>query len=200
MNRTSWVIGLALLFCLLAGCSSPPTGPSPNHTVPATTAEPQVTGGGISDVTVEESPRLSKLADALHDLTSTTMPPEFNASELKVHQVNGIGVDRNGEAQMWVLGAYQGVSTLLIYTDGEWRMVEWQGTLPSEEIDLSAIILPDVLYGNQSSLLEQALTRHNTGTSNLEIVGNTYTITVTSSGTITILSFNAQTGELLSST
>jgi hypothetical protein len=199
MNRTSWVIGLALLICFLAGCTSPPAGPSPDTTVPATTAVPQPTGGGISDVTVDEGPRLSKLADALHDLSTSTIPLEFNGSELSVHQVNGIGVDRNGEAQMWVLGVYNGVSNLLIYTDGEWKMVEWQGTLPPQEIDLSAVVPPDVLYGNQSPEIGRALARHSTGTSNLEIVGDTYTITVTSSGSISILSFNARTGELLSS-
>ncbi|MDD1676882.1 MAG: hypothetical protein LUQ40_04000 [Methanomicrobiales archaeon] len=79
-------------------------------------------------------------------------------------------------------------------------MVEWQGTLPSQEIDLSAMVEPDVLYSSQSRAIGQAMTRHNTDVSNLELVGTTYTITFTSSGSITVLTFNARTGELLSST
>ena len=198
MNRTSWVIGLALLFALLAGCSAP-SGPSPNVSV-QTTVVP-TTGGGISDITTGIAPQTTTLSDALRDLAANDVPQMMNVSEIKVHQLNGIGVNDKGEAQMWVLGAYNGISTtLLIYTEGEWRMVEWQGTLPSQEIDLSAMVEPDVLYSSQSRAIGQAMTRHNTDVSNLELVGTTYTITFTSSGSITVLTFNARTGELLSST
>jgi len=197
MNRTSWVIGLALLFALLAGCSAP-SGPS-NVTVQPTVVP--TTGGGISDITTGMAPRTTTLSDALRDLASNDALQMFNVSEMKIHQLNGIGVNDKGEAQMWVLGAYNGISTtLLIHTEGEWRMVEWQGTLPSQEINLSAVVDPDVLYSSQSQVIGQAMTRHRTDVSNLELVGTTYTITFTSSGSITVLTFNAITGELLSST
>jgi hypothetical protein len=143
--------------------------------------------------------RSVNLSTALADLENFDTQQLINVSELKIHQLNGIGMNDKGEAQIWVLGADNDPSsTLLIYTGEEWRTVDWQGTLPREEIDITGVISPDALYAAQSKVIGQALARHKTGVSNLELLDSVYTVTISSSGSITVLSFNAATGELLS--
>lgn len=191
MKYFPWLLVPLLLFCILCGCSAPPAQ-SPEQTVlpPVDT--------GITDITTAAGLPFFNLSAALEDLTVYDSVTKMNVSERKIYHLKGVEVNEQGEAQIWVLGITRdSAKELMIYSDRDWRVVEWQGVLPAQEVDFSSVLTPDELYAQQSSLIKESLQEHNTTVSNLDLSDQIYTVTVTQGGSISVLTFDARTGELL---
>jgi hypothetical protein len=61
------------------------------------------------------------------------------------------------------------------------------------------LIFPDRLYEMQKDRINEALTRHGASESELTLTGEVYTLMVPSPSGTTVLTFNARTGELITS-
>ncbi len=181
---------LVIACCLFCGCM---------ETQEAAPATSTATDRGIADITSPYMPGSSTLADAMRELEYYDSRGLIDASNLSIRQVSGFKVGADGSAGTWVLGVQREEGAeLLVYTNDEWRSNVWEADLPEGEIDLDRVLSPEALYEQQRDVIGEAMHLRNTTESSLHLEGEIYTVTVASKTDFAVISFNAVTGELIS--
>ena len=180
------VCALSIL-CLLCGCLG-------NSTVAPTPAE-----GGIKDSTIYSFENEATFDAALTQLERQIARGEIEGENISVRQVNGVDLNISAYARSWIIGRETAEgSSLLIYNPREgWREEPWMVPLPEEEIKLDEIVSPTELYAGNEQVIGDAMAAANVTKTDLELSGMNYTVIVRSSTNISILSFYADTGEMV---
>ena len=190
---------ILLLFSLLAGCISfgkaPQDDGGPAQNTPSSS-------NPIQDITSRNPPKVS-LEDAMATLTVAEQEGGIDIRGMAVHQVFGYGVDSSGLARTWVLGmAGGGKTTLLSYTEGEWKGLEMPDiNLPVGEVKIKELVTPQALFRNEKNydLIVKEMNRLRMNENDISLSGETYQITIHSPTESTTFFFNARTGEEISS-
>jgi hypothetical protein len=180
------VCALSIL-CLLCGCLG-------NSTVAPTPAE-----GGIRDSTIYSFENEATFDAALTQLERQIARGEIEGENISVRQVNGVDLNISAYARSWIIGRETAEgSSLLIYNPREgWREEPWMVPFPEEEIKLDEIVSPTELYAGNEQVIGEAMAAANVTKTDLELSGMNYTVIVRSSTNISILSFYADTGEMV---
>ncbi len=193
---------LLLLFSLSAGCSI--LGKSPESDGgPATPAQATNPGnsGSFEDITTRNPPKVS-LEDAMASLTVAEQEGGIDIRGMTLRQVFGYGVDSSGLARTWVLGMEKdGKTTLLAYSEGEWKALDMDVPLPGGEVRLGDLISPQDLFRNRKNadLIVQEMNRLRVTESDLTITGEVYQVTLHSPTDGKTFTFSGKTGELTQS-
>ncbi len=194
--RYAGLLLLLLFFSLAAGCIS--FGPAPSRTEGGLSSA-QTNVSPIHDVTSRNAPKVS-LDDAIGALRAASQEG-IDTTGMNITRIWGYGVDSSGLATTWVLGMRGGGNTeLLSYSGGEWKVVDLPLTLPDEEVNLTEIVSPQELFQRNLGTIVREMNRLNLGEANsLTLDEHTYQIFLQSASGSSTLSFNAETGELISS-
>lgn len=189
-----------ILFSLHAGCIS--IGPAPN---PAPKGDQgslkstQTGEGPIQDITSRNAPKVS-LDDAIGALPAAAQEGGIDINGMTITRIWGYGVDSAGLARTWVLGMQGGGKTsLLTYSEGEYKVLDLPTTLPQEEVKIKELISPQDLFRRNLNTIIKEMNRLRVGESDLTLDQNTYQVTIHSASESSTLSFNAKTGELIPS-
>jgi len=190
---------ILLLFSLLAGCISfgkaPQDDGGPAQNTPSSS-------NPIQDITSRNPPKVS-LEDAMATLTVAEQEGGIDIRGMAIHQVFGYHVDSSGLAGTWVLGMVGGgKTTLLSYTEGEWKGLEMPDiNLPEGEVKIKELITPQALFRNEKNydLIVKEMNRLRMNENDISLSGETYQITIHSPTESTTFFFNARTGEEISS-
>jgi hypothetical protein len=192
---------ILLLFSLQAGCIS--FGPPPakgDQGSGLTSPQTGTTGEGpIQDITSRNAPRVS-LEDALGALPAAAQEGGIDITGMTVTKVWGYGVDSGGLARTWVLGMQGGgKTTLLDYSEGEYKVLDLPTTLPQDEVKIRELVSPEDLFRRDLNTIVQEMNRLRVGECDLTLDQNTYHVTIHSASESSTLSFSAKTGELIPS-
>jgi hypothetical protein len=187
-----------VLFSLSTGCLS--LGKSPgNDQVLAQNTPPA--SGSMEDITSRNPPKVS-LESAMASLPVAEQEGDIDMGGMALHQVWGFGVDSSGLAKTWVLGMQgEGKNSLLTYSEGEWRGLDMDVSLPQEEVKMNELVSPQALFrnGKNADRIVREMNRLKTNECDLSLGGGTYLIIVHSATESSPISFNAKTGEMTSS-
>lgn len=119
---------------------------------------------------------------------------------MTITRVWGYHVDSAGLAKTWVLGMQgDGKTTLLPYTEGEFRELDLPTTLPQGEVKINELISPQDLFKRNLNTIVKEMNRLKVGECDLTLTQNTYQVTLHSESQSSTLSFNAKTGDLIPS-
>lgn len=185
-----------LLFSLHAGCIS--FGPPPAKDQ-GSLKSPQADEGSIQDITSRNAPKVS-LDDAISSLSGAEWEGGIDIGGMIITKVWGYSVDSSGLARTWVLGMQgDGKTTLLTYSEGEYKVLDLPTTLPPEEVKIDELVSPQDLFKRNLNTIVREMNRLKVGECDLTLDENTYQITIHSTSESSALSFSAKTGELISS-
>lgn len=177
------------IFCLFGGCTQDAT-----QTIEAPP------DGGISEITPYSADQRSNFEEARAELELANARGLLNTDNMTIHHINGVNVDINGSAESWVLGVARGenFSLLIFNSRNGWREEPWPFPLEEQALLIDLVLSPTDLYAHQQDLIMREMIAQNVSASDLELNENTYTVLIRSSTNISILMFNAETGELVS--
>jgi hypothetical protein len=189
-----------VLFSLHAGCISfGPPPPKGDQGSLISTRTGQTGEGPIQDITSRTAPRVS-LDDAMVSLPAAEQEGGFDITGMTITKIWGYGVDSAGLARTWVLGLQGGgKTTLLTYSEGEYKVLDLPTTLPQEEVKIKELISPEDLFRRNLNTIVREMNRLRVGEGDLTLDQNTYQVTIHSASESSTLSFNAKTGELIPS-
>jgi hypothetical protein len=118
---------------------------------------------------------------------------------LTLHQVHGTGVALNGTANSWVVGVQrENTSFLIVYDKERWNQMAWGEAFPQEPITFENITLPTQIYETHQKTIGDVMNASEADTSEVDLSNGVYTISIRSSTGLSMIRFNASTGELLS--
>lgn len=189
MHAHAKLILIIGIFCLLCGCISAPPG--------AATGDQN---GGITDITDQTADYRVSFEEALADPAFREGGDPSGAGALVVYQVNGAGVDESGSARSWIFGIREkGEAYLRIYNANGWERIPWDGPLPEQPVDLTAVISPTELYRQQAAVIREEMEKGNVSVTDLDLAGSVYSVKIRAGTGISVLSFNSGTGEMITS-
>lgn len=193
MNGNKWyLIGVILVFvgfCLICGCSG-----EEEQLIHKAGVEGGVTGVP-SDVRIN-----STFEDAMVYLESANVTGELDTTGMKIYMVAGKGIDEQGNARSWILYTRQNESAYLyIYDRLCWNRLEWSGPMPDGEIDMADIIMPSEFYSMNSDAIREATEAMGVDYSDLQLEDGTYKVIVRSPVEMSIIPFDAYSGEMIES-
>jgi hypothetical protein len=187
-----------LLFSLHTGCISigPPPPKGDEGDLKSVPTSP-IGEGPIQDITSRNAPKVS-LDDAISSLPAAVQEGGFDIKGMTITKVWGYGVDSAGLGKTWVLGMQRsGKTTLLTFSEGEYRVLDLPTTLPEEEVKIKELISPQDLFRRNLISIVREMNRLKVGECDLTLDQNTYQVTIHSASESSTLSFNAKTGELI---
>ena len=192
MRRNFPTIFVILMLIILIWCSACVSQPTTNQT--------SQQNGGLSQINQPaESPDIS--FDLAHQELMYYHPDAANESTgiKTVYYIHGTNVDRSGNATSWIFGVRHGGGTeLLAYDLSGWKLIPWDASTLSEEIDFNRIVSPGSLFSQNGAVLLRNPSPANPERWDLDLIRGIYTLTITSGNKDRILKFNATTGELIS--
>ena len=198
-SRVKFAALLLLTLCLislLAGCTIHPPPPTEE---PGGLKGVQPTGTPIQDITGRIVPKVS-LDDVIAGLPAAEQEAGPDVKGMTISQIWGYGVDSAGLARTWVLGLQGGgKTTLLTYTEGAYKVLDLPASLPQGDVKIKELISPQDLFRRNLNTIIQEMNRLGVGEADLALDGKTYQIIIHSAKKSSILSFDAKTGELISS-
>jgi len=183
--------GFVVVLCFCVACVSGPS--AQDQTVVNNTS---VTNVGLVPITgtgLHESYTLEEAADAV---TGEYQQNQINGSSqnLPFYYIQGKNMDATGKAERWLFGIREGNSTTMLVYDrtGVARIPLQENGLPTQEIDISSILLP-------ADIIKIAYPQNQNITGNLElaIAGGEYILTGSSGSQPGEYSINATTGVLI---
>jgi hypothetical protein len=190
---------LLFLFSLSPGCT---LGQTPkNDGGPAASVTSGGSTGSFEDITSRNPPKVS-LDAAMGTLNVAEREGDIDTRGMTLRQVFGYGVDSSGLARSWVLGMERGgKTTLLAYSEGEWRALDMEVPLPEGEVKIRELLTPEDLFRNRKNadLIVQEMNRLRVNEADLTISGETYQVTLHAPTDGKTFTFNGKTGELTQS-
>jgi len=127
--------------------------------------------------------------EAMEDIESIHPPYQF-------HYIKGVDVTINGTAREWIIGAKEGNETLF-YVINTWggSKVFWSGELPDNQISIDYILYPENLLKSHSLLMQDLTDGGTRRIDTLELIGDTYYLSVKTGDTSKEFHFNAYDGK-----
>ncbi len=182
-----WVVIAVILCCFACACTNTP---AQNGTT---------SGPSVIDKTPRDGPKKVTFEVAWDDLSWYSSTGTLNLTNMTLHQIHGSAVDSGGNASSWVLGIQrENISSLLIYEKEEWREISWGEPFSSPAINVTSILLPTELYDQHRPEIEGTMATSGANETEMDLSGEIYTIAIRSSTGISLLRYNATTGESLS--
>jgi hypothetical protein len=184
------ILGLLSLILCSACVSQPPANQTPANQM-------SQQDGGLVQIS-EGSPSIS-FDEAQHNLIVYSPDPANESTDIKtIYYIHGTNLDVTGNASSWIFGVrYSGGTALLSYDRGGWIQIPWNASLISEEIDFERIVSPGRLFSQNNAIIFSNTSPTNPERRDLDLIRGIYTLTITSSSKDRILTFNANTGELI---
>jgi len=187
---------LLLCFSFFTGCIS--FGPAPPVAEQGGLNSPPTSQNSLQDITSHNAPKVS-LDDAIGALPAAGQQGIATDGQI-ITEIWGYGVDTSGLARTWVLGMVgAGNTTLLSYSDGEWKVLDLPTTLPRGEVKPSELTSPQDLFKKNLNTILSEMNRLRVGEADLTLTSDNYQITVHSVSESSTLTFDAKTGELIPS-
>jgi hypothetical protein len=178
MRRNIQAIFAILALITLLLCSACILQPSVNQTS-------QENGGLVQVPVPTESPYIN-FDVAQRDLTAT------------VYYISGIDMDGSGNARSWIFGVRDTNGTeMFAYDRSGWIKIPWNAPPDLKEIPFDSTVTPARLFSQNTAVLIGNPPPTIPERRDLELKQGIYTLTITSSSTTRILTFNATTGELI---
>lgn len=185
-----WTVFAVILCCCACAC---------------TTANPPVVNQSesnavsVNDRTPREEPERVAFESAWQSLSDIPIAGSMDHTSLVVHQIHGTGVDSEGKARSWIVGVQKGETHLLVIYDQEiWHQVTWGESFTSPGLSFQQVLLPTELYQNNQETIEDTMNRNGVEESELDLTDGMYTISVHTPTGLSLLRFNATTGESIS--
>jgi hypothetical protein len=187
-----WALFALILCCCACACmtAAPP-------------ADGQTDGSGprIVDRTPRDEPAKLSFEDAWQELPNYDYSDVLNLEGLTLHQIHGMGVALNGTADTWIVGVQnETMSSLLVYDRETWNQIAWGEAFSQEIITFENLTLPSQIYQTNQKTIEDIMNANGAEVSDMDLSDGVYTISIPSSTGLSMIRFNASTGELLSQT
>ena len=179
-----FVISALVALVLCSACVLPQNGKPPvNNSLS------QITTQEISNYISFEEVKLK-----FEEYISSNSPVD----KLPVYYIFSRDVNSSGNAITWLFGVRQSTGTeLLMYDRAGWKIIPWNATLPSEEINLDKVVSPSTLFIQNKKVVFSSSSPSVQERRDLVLKEGVYTLTITSGSTSRILTFNATSGALI---
>jgi hypothetical protein len=185
-----WALFALILCCCACACMT---------AAPPTDGQTDGSGLDIIDKTPRDEPAKVSFEDAWQELPDYEYSGSVNLTGLTLHQVHGIGVAINGTADTWIVGVQkEETSSLLVYDRESWSQIAWKEAFTQKMITFDNIALPSQIYQANQKKIGDIMNASGTEVSNMDLSDGIYTISIPSSTGLSMIRFNASTGELLS--
>ena len=190
-----FILVLVLAGCLTAGCSflpffSPQTKEIPKINVgfTSTNFSPSRNAYSFDDVT-------GRFAGVALDAGNGT---QTNTTEEKhILYIRGTGVDETGAADSWMFAVRYGNRTSLVTYDSRGETVsDGSAGFNGQEIFLDQIVTPPLLLDRNSAAIFRTQPENSSESTELELWGGNYTLTIAGQNKTRVLIFDAKTGAL----
>ena len=190
-----FILVLVLAGCLTAGCSFLPFFTPQNKEIPKINVGFTSTNFSPSHVTYSFDEATGRLAALALDVGNGT---QTNTTEEKhILYIRGIGVDETGAADSWMFAVRYGNRTSLVTYDSRGETVSARSTgFDGQEIFLNQIVSPGMLFDRNRAAIFNTQEEYTQESTDLELWGGNYTLTVTGQNKTRILIFDAKTGAL----
>lgn len=189
MDYHSFLILIIIALCFICGCT----------TAPAVESTPA--GVGITDITLAAVSDRVSLDYALQDLAVADSEGILDTADMTIHQINGDGMDLSGNASTWILGVtrHDNTTALIVYRGYSWRALSWPGNFTAPPIDTDAMFTPNDLFAAQGDTIRETLAISSGTAISLELSGGVYRINAQRGNRLGVISFDADTGEVIPS-
>jgi hypothetical protein len=185
-----WTLFAVILCCCACACmtAAPPAGNQSNGT-----------GPNVTDNTQREQVVKVAFENAWQELPKYESMGTVNLTGLTIHQIHGTGVAISGTADNWIVGAQQeDKSSLLVYDRESWSQITWGEAFTQNTITFDNILLPTQIYMANQKNIEEIMNANGVQESDMDLSDGMYIISIRSSTGLSMIRFNASTGELLS--
>ncbi|HDR72871.1 MAG TPA: hypothetical protein ENN85_03005 [Methanoculleus sp.] len=187
MDYRSFLVLIIVALCFMCGCITAPA------------AESTLEGEGITDITLPAEVYRVTLGYALDDLAFAQSEGFLPAENMAIHQINGAGVELDGTATVWILGATtrDNATALLVYDAYAWKAYSWPEQFGTPAIDMDAIMSPEDLFAAQGETMQELLEISEATEISLELIDGVYRVYARNGARMSDLSFDAESGELI---
>ena len=200
MRRASYVIFsimLVLACCFITGCSSSPSGSSPQGQQGKVNAGVSFDNNAdeIRNYSFEEVTSAISLAP-FNSVTNEPVPPD----ETHILLISGENLNDKGNASSWLfIVQYQNSTKFVTYDQYGETIINWSGGYPREEVFPDQVVPPGILFDQNRDRIFKDPQAISTESRRLVLSGSTYTLTIRGQNSSRILVFDAKTGALTSS-
>lgn len=189
INSAIWMVIVLILTCFICACTTTDV----NTGQEAPDGAPQVV-----DRTPREGPERATLADALAELEDYLENAGVGTSSFSIHMVHGTGLDLNGTARSWMIGAEaDGESYIMTYSDGEWMLQRWPEPFGTPAIRTDEIMDSGALYYLNSDRILLMMEESGTKETEFDLTSDRLTISVISERGWRQMALDPKTGEVL---
>lgn len=187
MDYRSFLVLIIIALCFICGCTTAPA------------AESTPLEGGITDITLALDAERVSLGYALEDLVIADSEGLLRTENMTIHQINGDDMDFAGNASAWILGVtLQGDEpVLLVYNSFTWKALSWPGNFTTSAIDPEIMLSPNDLFALQGDTMQEMLPISNATKISLELSNGVYRINAQNGNRLSVLFFNADSGEVI---
>jgi hypothetical protein len=184
-----WALFAVILCCCTCACmtATPPAGGQTNES-----------GSRIINKTPQDRPAKVNFETAWQELPNYESSGMVNLTGLTLHQIHGMNVAIDGSADTWIVGVQGRTSSLLVYDRENWSQVAWGESFTQEIITFDHILLPTQIYESNQKTIKDLMNANGVDVSDMDLSDGIYSISIRTSTGLSIIRFNASTGELLS--
>jgi len=187
---------LVLAGCLTAGCSYFPFFSPQNKEVPninigftSTNFSPLHNTYSFDEVTG----RLAFVAPDTGNSTQTNTTEENH-----ILYIRGTDMDETGAAESWMFAVRHGNQTSLVTFDSRGKTIsDGSAGFKGQEIFLDQIVTPGMLFDRNRAAILKTQPENSSGSTELELWGGNYTLTIAGQNKTRVLIFDAKTGALI---
>jgi hypothetical protein len=184
-----WALFAVILSCCACACMT------------AAPSSDSGSGPSIIDKTPRGEPAKVSFENAWQELSDYESSGSLNLTNPTLRQIHGINVALNGTADTWIVGVQdKETSSLLVYDRESWSQIAWGEIFTQEIIAFENITLPTELYQTNQKIIGDIMNTNGADVSEMDLSDGVYTISISSSTGLSMIRFNASTGELLSQT
>ena len=167
-------------------------GPSPKEVLPAT----PVTETGNTDI-ITGSGKVP-FESAIGELYLSDSEGLINLENTTFHEITGFGVDLDGSADNWLIGARKnGDNILFSFDSGRWNEMIWPGHLSEGVLKLDNNTSPGMLYIKNSDIIAEYYQKANVSSSDFSMDSESCTIIIDNGDQVAVLKFKTGTGEMI---
>jgi len=172
---------LLFLLLIISGCIQEST-PSQRHS-----QRPEY---GFRATSVYTEKYHVSLEEALESLNLSQDGSGQPLSGYTIHYIQGISVNREGNALRWVIGLKKGNSRIIFTYDSEGKSIApWSAWFPQESVDFNIIMKPGCFFQKEQNI--QRIFQENEEIFSIEIVGELYRVNIERNGRIVSESYSA---------
>jgi hypothetical protein len=119
-------------------------------------------------------------------------------SEKEIYYIFGKDVDKNGNASVWIYGVRHAMGkSLLLYDRSGWKIMSWGGILPDKQIQLKTLTSLHSIFARNNDMINNNSIYFGDLKRQVELMNNTYFITISDDKKTSVFTFNATSGALI---